>query len=99
MGDDAPQHTRAVSGINDMTPLTEIKLTPSEATTPGTLELAKNMGLLLLVVIIFLLLGGVGFGLHGTLGTVLIVLAVLWLVGGIGFHGSRSGWYGGGRGL
>ena len=57
------------------------------------------MGLLLAVIIVFLLLGGVGFGVHGTLGTVLIVLAVLWLLGGVGYHGSRSGWYGGRRGL
>lgn len=57
------------------------------------------MGLLLAVIIVFLLLGGVGFGVHGTLGTVLIVLAVIWLLGGVGYHGSRSGWYGGRRGL
>lgn len=57
------------------------------------------MGLLVAVIIIFLLLGGVGFGVQGTLGTVLIVLAVLWLLGGLGFHGSRSGWFGGGRGV
>ena len=53
------------------------------------------MGPLVVVLLVFLLLGGVGIGLHGTLGTVLIVLAVLWLLGGVGFHGSRSGWYGG----
>jgi hypothetical protein len=58
----------------------------------------KTMGLLLLIVIVFLLLGGAGFGLHGTLGTVLIVFALLWLFGGLGYHGSRSGWYGGRRG-
>jgi hypothetical protein len=57
------------------------------------------MGLLVAVIIIFLLLGGVGFGVQGTLGTVLIVLAVLWLLGGLGLHGSRSGWFGGGRGV
>ena len=56
------------------------------------------MNLLLLVIILFLLFGGAGFALSGTLGTVLIVLAVLWLVGGIGYHGSRSGWYGRGPG-
>src|SRR5579872_4419778 len=65
----------------------------------GDTGVGNVMGLILLVVIIFLLLGGVGFGVQGTLGTVLIVLAVLWLIGGIGFHGSRSGWYGGGRRL
>jgi hypothetical protein len=57
------------------------------------------MGLLLLVIIVFLLLGGVGIGLHGLLGTVLIVFAVVWLLGGVGYHGSRSGWYGRGGGL
>ena len=57
------------------------------------------MNLLLLVIVLFLLFGGAGFYLSGTLGTVLIVLAVLWLIGGVGFHGSRSGWYGGGRRL
>lgn len=57
------------------------------------------MTLLLMVLVIFLLLGGVGFGVSGTLGTVLMVVAVLWLLGGLGFHGSRSGWYGGRRGL
>ena len=57
------------------------------------------MGLLLAVIVIFLLLGGVGFGVSGMLGTVLMVVAVLWLLGGIGYHGSRSGWYGGRRGL
>ncbi len=57
------------------------------------------MGLLLLILIVFLILGGAGFGLHGMLGTVLIVLAILWLLGGIGYHGSRSGWYRGGRGI
>jgi len=56
------------------------------------------MGLLLAVLIIFLLLGGAGLSLHGTLGTVLLILAVVWLLGGLGYHGSRSGWYGSGRG-
>lgn len=56
------------------------------------------MSTLLIVIVVFLLLGGFGYGLSGTLGTVLLVLAVLWLLGGVGFHGSRSGWYGGGRG-
>ena len=51
------------------------------------------MGLLLFIILVFLLLGGAGFGLHGTLGTVLIVLAIFWLLGGVGFHGSRYGWY------
>ena len=51
------------------------------------------MGLLLLVILVFLLLGGAGFGLQGPLGTVLVILAVLWLLGGVGFHGSRYGWY------
>jgi len=55
-------------------------------------------GLLLAVLIIFLLLGGAGLSLHGTLGTVLLILAVIWLLGGLGYHGSRSGWYGSGRG-
>ena len=57
------------------------------------------MQLLLIVLVIFLLSGGVGFGMQGTLGTVLIVLAILWLIGGIGYHGSRSGWYGGRGGI
>jgi hypothetical protein len=57
------------------------------------------MGLLLAVIIVFFLLGGIGYGIHGVLGTVLIVLAILWLLGGVGYHGSRSGWYGGGRGI
>lgn len=61
--------------------------------------LEETMGLLLAVIVIFLLLGGVGFGVSGTLGTGLMVVAVLWLLGGIGYHGSRSGWYGSGRGL
>jgi hypothetical protein len=42
------------------------------------------MGLLLAVLIIFLLLGGAGLSLHGTLGTVLLILAVIWLLGGLG---------------
>jgi len=54
------------------------------------------MGLLLVIIVIFLLLGGVGFGLHGTLGTILIICAVVWLIGGFGYHGSRSGWWRGG---
>jgi hypothetical protein len=57
------------------------------------------MGLLLLVLVVFFLLGGVGFGVHGLLGTVLIVFAVLWLIGGVGYHGSRSGWYRSGGGV
>ena len=57
------------------------------------------MNLLVVVLLVFLLLGGVGFSLHGTVGTVLIVLALLFLFGGIGFHGSWSGWYGGSRNL
>ena len=55
------------------------------------------MSLLLVIVIVFLLLGGVGYGVHGLLGTILIVCAIVWLLGGVGYHGSRSGWYGGGR--
>lgn len=62
---------------------------------PGIVK--KTMNLLLLVIIVFLLLGGIGIGVHGLLGTVLIVVAVVWLLGGIGYHGSRSGWYGGPR--
>lgn len=58
-----------------------------------------TMGLLLAIIVVFLLLGGVGISIQGTLGTVLLVLAVLWLLGGMEFHGSRSGWFGGGRGL
>lgn len=57
------------------------------------------MGILLFVIIVFLLLGGAGIGLHGMLGTILIVFAVLWLFGGVGYHGSRSGWYGRGSGF
>ncbi len=52
------------------------------------------MGLLLFIIIIFLLFGGVGFGMHSLLGTILIIFAVVWLLGGVGYHGSRSGWYG-----
>lgn len=51
------------------------------------------MGLIALFVIVFLVLGGVGIGMHGVVGNVLIALAVLWLVGGIGYHGNRVGWF------
>ena len=52
------------------------------------------MGLLLVILLVFLLLGVGGFALHSTLGTVLIVLAVVWLIGGLGYHGRSAGWYG-----
>lgn len=59
----------------------------------------KPVGLLLFIVIVFFILGGAGYALHGMLGIILFVLAVAWLLGGVGYHGSRSGWYRGGRGI
>lgn len=56
------------------------------------------MGLVLLVLLLFLIFGGVGIHLGGTLGTILIILAVVWLLGGFGYHGSRCGWWGPGPG-
>ncbi len=54
------------------------------------------MGALLLVLLLFLLLGGIGFAVH-LLWIVAIVVLVVWLLGfvfrGAGSGGGRNRWY------
>jgi hypothetical protein len=51
------------------------------------------MTLVLVVLLLALLLGGLGFAIHA-LWIIAVVLAIVWLVGFAFRGGQRSGWYG-----
>ena len=59
---------------------------------PGEPRQEVHMGLVLLVLLLALLFGGLGFAIH-FLWVVAVILAVIWLVGFVVRGGEGSRWY------